>query len=248
MRILLGLPDARAPKGADLPPGAYPWPEEGPWTRVTMLRALDGGVAGADGRSRSVSSEVDRTILGEVRRLADAIVVGATTVRLEPYGPLRAREDALPERRRRGQADAPVLVIVSGSLDLPWDEELFSGSDVTPIVVTGQAASKAALARAEEHAAVIQLDDDRVSAAALVSALRVRGLHRIVCEGGPGLLSSFAAEDQIDEVCLTVAPSQPTLNPGAGGEGPDPHSYELEQLLEHESFLFARYVRSGRTA
>ncbi len=243
MRILLGLPDARAPRGAALPDGAYAWPEESSWTRVTMLRTLDGGVAGPDGRSGSVSSPLDRDVLGEVRRLADAVVVGAETLRIERYGPMRARDDALEERRAAGQADAPVLVIVSGSLDLPWDEDVFTDSTITPIVATGSAATKAGLERAAAHATVLQLDDERVTATALLDALHERGLHRVVCEGGPGLLAGFAADDVVDEVCLTIAPMQPAMVPPSDPEE-DPRDYELVQLLEHESFLFARYHRS----
>lgn len=242
MRILLGLSDAPAPHGAALPDGAYAWPDETPWTRVTMLRTLDGGVAGADGKSGSVSSPLDRDVLGEVRRLADAVVVGAETLRIERYGPMRAREDAVEERRAAGQADAPVLVVVSGSLDLPWDEDVFTESTITPIVVTGSGATKAGLKRAAAHATVLQLDDERVTAAALLAALHERGLHRVVCEGGPGLLAGFAADDVVDEVCLTLGPMQPAMVP-ASDPSADPRDFALVQLMEHESFLFARYRR-----
>ena len=68
---------------------AYPWPAAGSWLRVMMVMTLDGAVAGADGRSGSISSTTDREVLAEVRRLSDAILVGAATVRVEPYGPLR---------------------------------------------------------------------------------------------------------------------------------------------------------------
>ncbi|MEZ5091169.1 dihydrofolate reductase family protein [Nocardioides sp.] len=245
MRILLGLPGAPDTEGAALPEGAYAWPDETPWTRVTMLRTLDGGVAGPDGRSRSVSSDLDRDVLAEVRRLADAVVIGAQTLRVERYGPMRARDDAVEERRSRGQHDAPQLVVVSGSLDLPWQERVFSDSALTPIVVTGADASPDALSRARDHATVLQLDDETVTATALLAALHDRGLRRVVCEGGPGLLGDFAREDAVDEVCLTLAPYQPALVP-AGDDSSEPRPFDLAQLLEHQSFLFARYVRQGR--
>lgn len=242
MRILLG-PDPLTPARDDdeLPPGAYDWPDSRPWTRVTMLRSLDGGVAGPDGRSGSISSAVDRQVLAAVRRHADAVVIGAATLRVERYGPMTATDEAAEDRRRHGQADAPVLVVVSGSLDLPWEEEVWAASSTTPIVVTGTAAPAAALERAAAHATVVQLDE--VTAMAILDALHERGLRRVVCEGGPGLLAAFAREGVVDEICLTVAPYQPTLTPGADGDGHDPAAFELTQLVEHESFLFARYLR-----
>lgn len=223
---------------------AYPWPSEGPWTRVTMLRALDGGVAGPDGRSRSISSDIDREVLGEVRRLSDAVVVGATTVRQEPYGPLKADPGAAEERKRLGLSEAPVMVIVSGSLDLPWSEDMFGDSFHTPIVATTEAAPEEAMNEARKHAELLVLPGEELRAADLVAALHERGLRRLICEGGPGLLAAFAADDVIDEVDLTVAPMMPTTvigsEPGDLGTVP---GFSLAGLMLHDSFLFARYLR-----
>ncbi|WP_309647683.1 dihydrofolate reductase family protein [Nocardioides sp.] len=223
---------------------AYPWPTEGTWTRVTMLRALDGGVAGPDGRSRSISSDIDREVLGEVRRLADAIVVGATTVRQEPYGPLKADPDAAAERTALGLSEAPVMVIVSGSLDLPWSEDMFAQSFHTPIVATTEAAPDDAKEEARKHAELLVLPGDDLKAADLVAALHQRGLTRLVCEGGPGLLTAFAADDVIDEVDLTVAPVMPTtVIESSPGDLEAVPGFSLAGLLLHDSFLFARYTR-----
>lgn len=251
MRTLLG-PAAGSQPGSDsvdMLEGAYPWPESGPWTRVLMLRTLDGGVAGSDGRSRSVSSDMDREVLREVRRLADAIVIGAGTMRSERYGPVTSRADAAEERRGLGLATAPVLVVVSGGLDLPWDEPVFAASEQRPIVMTTEHAPTEAVRRAGGHVEVVRLPGERVLAVDLLAALHDRGLRRVVCEGGPGLLESFAAADLVDEVDLTMSPRLPSYGPGprrAAPGSPEPGRFELAQLLSHESFLFARYVRAGR--
>lgn len=231
MRLLLGATDG------------YPWPAGRPWTRVTMLRTLDGGVAGPDSRSGSVSSAADRQILAEVRRLADAVVIGAGTLRVERYGPMRPRPDAVAERRSLGLADAPVLVVVTASLDLPWPDPVFTESARPPLVVTTETApAPAGSVRAE----LVRLPGPRVGAGALIAALHQRGLTRLVCEGGPGLLGELTAAGLVDEVDLTLSPLAPAYGPGPGDAGPgvaDPAGFELAQLLEHESFLFARYLR-----
>ncbi len=244
MRTLIGGTDTSDPIR-----GAYPWPEDRPWLRMTMLRGLDGGVTGADNRSGSVSSTADREVMAEIRRLADAVLIGAATMRIERYGALRAAAEDAEERRAHGLGAAPTLVIVSASLDLPWAEAAFHGAVVTPIVITSDLATPAALAAAEEHAEVIRLPGETVSAAAIVEALHGRGLTRINCEGGPHLLASFAAEDLVDEFDLTVSPRLPTYGPTtarADADSAEPAPYDLVQLVEHESFLFARYVRAGR--
>jgi riboflavin biosynthesis pyrimidine reductase len=247
MRVL-PIDDAAGPGEADLAP-AYPWPADRPWTRVAMLRSLDGGVAGADGRSRSISSDTDRAVLREIRRLADAIVVGAGTVRDEPYGPLVLDVDTIQERAALGLAAAPALVVVSASLDLPYDAPMFTDSGVRPVVVTAEDVAADSLARAAEVADVVRLPRDGLGGRGITTALHQRGLRRLLCEGGPGLLRSFTADDAVDEIDLTVAPVMPARHGAADhGNAPVlPQGFVLAGLLEHESFLFARYLRSRPT-
>ena len=225
---------------------AYPWPR-GPWVRVAMARTLDGGVAGADGRSRSISSDVDRLVLAEIRRLSDAIVTGATTVRLEPYGPMIARPDAADERRELGLAPAPVIVVVSGSLDLPWDAPMFTASTQRPVVVTTAKSSPQDRRRAEEVCDVVVVDDDRVHPAALVAALAERGLQRLVVEGGPGLVASLSASDVVDEVDVTLSPMLGAMSV-ATSAGSIVARFDLRHCLTEDGFLFTRYVNSRSAA
>lgn len=243
--------DLQVPSATDLTgdalAAAYPWPRDRRWVRAVMARTLDGGVTGADGRSLSISSDVDRAVLGEIRRLSDAIVVGASTVRLEPYGPMAARADAVAERVELGLAPAPVIVIVSGSLDLPWDAPMFAESQQRPIVVTTGSAPEPAVQSAREHSQLVILDGDSVEGPALLDALEARGLRRVVVEGGPGLLASLAHEGVVDEVDLTVSPwfgAPPTRSAGQGAAMPAALSrLELRHVLQADGFLFTRYVR-----
>jgi riboflavin biosynthesis pyrimidine reductase len=40
----------------------------------------------------------------------------------------------------------------------------------------------------------------------VLAELACRGLHRVLCEGGPTLFGELVAADAVDELCLTVAP------------------------------------------
>lgn len=221
----------------------YPWPD-GPWLRVMMAMTFDGAVAGADGRSGSISSPTDRQVLAETRRLADVVLVGAATIRAERYRPMVQREEwqaARAEARLRG---APVVAIVSGRLDLPWEEPLFSASEFTPIVFYSDAATDASIARAAGAADLVHLPGSEVSAVSVVDALHARGLTRIVCEGGPILVRSLLERDRVDEVDLTLSPVF------AGGTAADSnavelpeHRWTLDWVLEDDGFVFTRYLR-----
>ena len=98
---------------------AYPDDIEGPWLRANMVSSLD-GAAQHDGRSQPLSSDLDMRIFGTLRGLADAVVVGAETVRSEGYRPARAREAFADRRAAAGQGPAPVIAVVSASLNLDF--------------------------------------------------------------------------------------------------------------------------------
>jgi len=209
-----------------------------------MLTTLNGAIAGPDGRSGSISSATDRLIFNEVRRLADAILVGAATIRAERYNPMRERPEWREARAAAQLRPAPVVVIVSRTLDLPWSDPLFHESAAQPIVLTHRHDARGeSLALAHEHSDVQQIPE--LDANAVIAALHDRGLSRIVCEGGAQLLTQLAVADVIDEYCITVAP----ILTGAGGgivHGPlgEIKRLDLAGMITDESFLFTKYVRS----
>ncbi|MGA9716589.1 MAG: dihydrofolate reductase family protein, partial [Aeromicrobium sp.] len=187
---------------------AYPWPDrERPWVRAMMVTTLDGAAAGPDGLSGSISSSVDKSVFDAVRRLADAVLVGAGTIRTERYGPMRGKPADAERRALAGQAAAPVVVIVSGSLDLDWHDRLFTESTMRPLVITGSQADRGRLDHAGEHCDVVVTDTESVDPATVLEVLEQRGLRRIVCEGGPTLLESFVAAGLLDEADITISPT-----------------------------------------
>lgn len=220
---------------------AYPWPASGRWVRAMMVTALDGSATGPDGLSGSISSRADRAVLAEARRLSDVVLIGAGTMRAERYTPMLAKPADASERSDLGLAQAPVVAVVSGSLDLPWDEPFFSKSAIRPIVITTESADEGSLATAREHADVITVPGERVGAAAIIEALAGRGLNRIVCEGGPSLLSGLAVAGLIDEADIALSPMMVGNSHEAAG-APVLVRFHLAQVITEDGFLFGRYL------
>lgn len=224
---------------------AYPWPAEGRWVRAMMVMTLDGAAAGPDGLSGSVSSDADQQVFRTTRRHADAVLIGAETLRAERYTPMVAKPEDAEARQAAGQLPAPVVVVASRSLDLPWELPIWEESAHRPIVVTDPTAPTGARDVAEAHAEVLELPD--TSPASILGALTDRGLRRIVCEGGPRLLHDLTAAGLVDEVDITIAPL-------FAGTGRTPATGVLEQavrfalthVIESEGFLMTRYVREAR--
>lgn len=133
MRML--WPEARDPLDDAGIDDAYAWPP-GLWLRANMVSTADGAARSPDGLSAGISSPVDKRVFGRLRGLADAILVGAGTVRAEGYRPARPKRSFEARRAAAGQRPAPVIVVVTRSLDLAPDLPLFAGPVERPVVLT----------------------------------------------------------------------------------------------------------------
>ncbi|MDO8151306.1 dihydrofolate reductase family protein [Isoptericola sp. b408] len=173
---------------------------DGPFVRANMIATVDGAAWGPDGRSASINDPADWRVFRVLRALADVVLVGAGTARQEGYTGLS---------RPRGLerlATAPLeLAIVTRSGQVPW--ATLDGPR-PPLVVTGRAGAQEAGAAVGEDR-VLECSDgteDGVDLRAAREALTARGLARVLCEGGPGLLADMLAADLVDELCVTTSP------------------------------------------
>ena len=64
-----------------------------------------------------------------LRTRVDAVMIGAGTMRAERYGRVIGDPAKRERREREGLPPDPLMVIVSGRLDLPWDAPLFTEGD-----------------------------------------------------------------------------------------------------------------------
>lgn len=221
---------------------AYPHRLDRPWVRANMVSSID-GAGSVDGHSAGLSSPPDKQIFSLLRAQADVVLVGAGTARAEGYGPGRIRAEYAPLRASREQpADVPIA-IVTQSLDLDLSSALFRES--RPIVVTSAAADATRLERLSDVADVVVAGEQHVDLEAAMSALRDRGLRRVLCEGGPHLLGDLVQAGLLDELCLSLSPLITAGTAPRIVAGDDVHaSMTLRSLLEDSGVLFARYVRA----
>ncbi|MCP3820881.1 pyrimidine reductase family protein [Streptomyces sp. A3M-1-3] len=227
---------------------AYAYPAgEAHWLRANMVSTLD-GAAQHDGRSQQISCDTDMRIFGTLRGLADVVVVGAETVRLEGYRPARAREAFAARREAAGQGPAPAIAVVSASLRLDFALPLFASPLVPTLILTGAGAPADRIQAAEKAGAQVLVAGEgaAVDPARALRALADRGLTRQLTEGGPRLLGQFVAAGVLDELCLTVAPMLTAGDAQRIAGGPAiavPERFALASVLEEAGFLFTRYRR-----
>jgi riboflavin biosynthesis pyrimidine reductase len=184
-----------------------------PFVRVNMISSLDGAVVVA-GRSGGLGGPADKLLFGVLRALADVVLVGAGTARTERYGPARITPDLQALRGRRGQSLVPPIAVVTHSGVLDWGSSLFHSDSPRPIVIAPTDTDAVALARAREVSDVLTSGTGAVDLSSALRELGDRGMHHVVCEGGPTLSTSLAAARLIDELCLTLSPH---LAGGVGG-------------------------------
>lgn len=218
-------------------------PGDRPYVLVNMVATADGR-ATLDGRAGPIGNLADRQLFHQLRARADAVLVGAGTVRVEHYGRLVRDPELRAQRARDGLAPDPVACVCSVSLDLPaGDVPLLADPDSTVVILTASA-GEVASAGAEVH--YIRAGTGSVDLPAALRELRARfGVRSVLCEGGPTLNAALLAAGLVDELFLSLAP---TL---AGGPSPltivegspafAPVGMELAWLLESEGHLFLRY-------
>lgn len=217
-------------------------PPNRPFLALNMVSTTDGKAA-VEGRTRAISSETDRAIFHNLRTQADAVMVGASTVRSEGYGPISKTDELRAKREREGVAVDPLAIIVSGRLSVPVDVPLLQDPGSRIVIITQSADELSG------HAA--QVEYVRVGAGALdlrPAMARLRedyGVRSVLCEGGPTLNASLLPQGLVDELFLTIAPGlvggHQALTIVAGAPLPELVKLELVWALEEGSELYLRY-------
>lgn len=218
-----------------------PWEEareERPFVAMNFAATVDGR-ATIGGASGPIGSDADTAMLAGLRTRFDAVMIGAGTMRVERYGRPVASQEKREKREQAGLSPDPLMVIVSGRLDLPWDAPLFDEGGPVLVFTSAeteppQVPSSLELVR---HEGAIDL------AEALRHLRRERRVRALLCEGGPHLYGQLQAAGLVDDLFLTTAPK--LAGGGAPriieGELPAVAPLQLSWLLEEEGELFARY-------
>lgn len=214
--------------------------QQRPFIAANMITTLDGR-ASVRGRSKELGSEVDSELLLKLRRRFDAVMVGAGTIRAERYGRIISDAGARAAREQIGLSPDPLAVIVSGSLNLPFDAPIFTCGAGKVLIFTN---SDRAVPHTDTTLEVERSDGPIAVEKVLLHLRRRCGVRAVLCEGGPRLFGQLEAADAVDELFLTISPElvggepSPRILEGALG---DPKKKQLRELHEFEGELFARY-------
>jgi len=209
--------------GGDL---LFPPHDDRPYVIGNLVSTLDGVVSyEVPGRSGggeiSGFNEADRFIMGLLRASADAVVVGARTLREVAPGHLWLPDHVYPEAResyaryRKGalnKREPPLNVIVSGSGAVDLQRPAFRTRDARTLFVTSPSGAEvlakngvADLPSADVRA--IETPEGKIAPDSILKLLHDEfAVKFLLHEGGPALFGDFVAHSCLDELFLTVAP------------------------------------------
>jgi riboflavin-specific deaminase-like protein len=223
-------------------------PAERPYLALNMVTTADGKAA-VEGRTRGISSEVDRQIFHNLRTQADAVMAGAGTIRIERYGPIVKTDELRAKREREGVFANPLAVIVSGRLHIPVDVPLLQDPESHVVILTQ---SEDELTGHRANVEYLRMEAGPFDLRPLMERLRSEyGVRSVLCEGGPTLNASLLPYGLVDELFLTISPAiaggEDALTIVAGAPLPELLQLELAWALEEGSELYLRYRVRKRT-
>jgi 5-amino-6-(5-phosphoribosylamino)uracil reductase len=177
-----------------------------PFVSATFAMTLDGKITTRAFAPVDFTSREDKQHLFRQRGLADAVLLGHTTLERDNVR-LGVSEDLRQQRIKRGQTPAPLRVIVSSKGRINVDLKIFQW-ELSPILIFSTKRMPREVRRALTGKATLHLTNQRdVDLAEMLQTLRRDyKVRRVACEGGPTLFRSMLERGLVDELNLTIAP------------------------------------------
>jgi riboflavin biosynthesis pyrimidine reductase len=202
----------------------------------------------------SARNKADRFLMGLLRACAEAVLLGAGTLRATP-GHHWTAEHIYPDlatsfaelRESLGRQPRPRLVLFSASGRIEVSHQaVVAGATI----VTSRAGAAALRGRLPATCDLIEVNDSGpVDVELALAELRSRGYEVLLTEGGPHLMGDLIGHGLLDEAFITISPvvagrdGEERLGMVAGAEFLPAHGVgsRLLSTRRHGDFLFLRY-------
>jgi 5-amino-6-(5-phosphoribosylamino)uracil reductase len=177
-----------------------------PFVVATFAMTVDGKVTTKNLSPVDFTSREDKLHLFRQRALADAVLIGHTSLKRDNVR-LGLPADMQESRVKRGQGRSPLRVIVSNEGRIDHRLKLFQ-SNVSPIIIFSTKRMPRKYQRALENKATLHLSNSKhVNLVDMLETLRMKyKVRTVACEGGPTLFRSLLEQSLIDQLNLTIAP------------------------------------------
>ncbi|RDX72132.1 Riboflavin biosynthesis protein PYRR, chloroplastic [Mucuna pruriens] len=166
-----------------------------PFSVLKYAMTLDGKIAASTGHASWISSKQSRNLVFELRGRSDAVIVGGNTV----------RRDNPRLTARHGGGHMPMRIVMTQTLDLPEEANLWDMSEVSTIVVT-QRGARRSFQKLLASKGVEVVEFDILNPREVMEYFHARGYLSILWECGGTLAASAISSGVIHKVFAFVAP------------------------------------------
>jgi len=177
-----------------------------PFVIATFATTADGKVTTKNLGPVDFTSREDKLHLFRQRALADAVLLGHTSLERDNVR-LGVPAELQKLRAKRGQSRSPLRVILSNKGRIDDRLRIFQ-SDMSPIIIFSTKQMPRKNQDALRKRATLHLTDaNRVDLAAMLKTLSNQyNVRTLECEGGPTLFRSLLEQGLVDQLNLTIAP------------------------------------------
>lgn len=172
-----------------------------PFVTLKLATTLDGKIADSARRSKWITSAESRRWVQDLRRQADALMVGVGTV--------LADDPSLTPRPCKGRS--PYRVILDSRGRTPLSARVLTDNRATKTIIatTRQcpAARRKRIERTGASVLVCRESRGRVSVASVLSELGKMGVLHVLCEGGGAVAGCLQRDGLVDSLALFIGAS-----------------------------------------
>lgn len=208
--------------------------------------SLDGKIATHE-REHPKPSRIDWRKMNELRSRADAVLIGANTLR--PFqGSCKVTHPAVIKGLNKSFCQ-PLNVVLSRTMSLGLEWPFFNDPAIHRLIVTPRGHSKNKLKKFNAVAEILEYDPTKPYPAQLIKALEKKKISSLLIEGGGNIMFPWVEANWIDEWNITLMPKiiggkdAPTMVEGKGFSFNEIKKYKLKKLEKHADELFLTYVR-----
>jgi 2,5-diamino-6-(ribosylamino)-4(3H)-pyrimidinone 5'-phosphate reductase len=220
-----------------------------PFVYINMAMTADGKITSAAREYPRFTSGHDRKNMDLLRARADAILVGAGTIRADDPSLLVRDAEMREYRLSLGKPKGPIKVLVTAGAEIGTDYRFFTEEDGGErIVATTDEAPEDRLAALGGKAEILKVGRSRVDLPRLLAVLKRRGIEKLLAEGGGEMNWALLDDGLIDELYVTIAPSllggrdAPTTVEGEGLEMERQIRLRLLEMRREGDEIYCRYA------
>ncbi len=173
-----------------------------PYVTLKIASTIDGKIADKNGNSKWISSEESRSYVQLLRRIYDAVLVGAGTIRKDnPRLTYRGEENkVLPLKR----------IILFGSSEIPTDARIFKETEYSPLIIILPEGKQIPSSPKDKlkniHFIHLKKNGDRIKIETLLKKLAEQEILSVLVEGGSKVFSQFLESGLYDEIYWFMTP------------------------------------------